>query len=61
MVWGVPVRILGTVVRSIVFTALLCLASIVLGIIMAFSRLYLRKRLGRTDDDAYIRLKLDEN
>jgi hypothetical protein len=60
-IWGVPVRILGTVVRSLVFTAILCLGSIVLGIMIAVVRVYVRKRLGIEDDDAYIRLKMDEN
>jgi hypothetical protein len=61
IVWGVPVRILGTVVRSLIFTALLCLASILVGASMAAGRMYMRKRLGHGDSDAYIRLKLDEN
>jgi hypothetical protein len=60
-IWGVPVRILSTVVRSLFFTVLLCLLSIFGGIIMAAWRLYARRRWGRPEDDAYIRLKLDEN
>ena len=60
-IWGVPVRILSTVVRSILFTALLCLLSIVGGILIAAGRVFARRRWGRSDDDAYIRLKLNEN
>jgi len=60
-IWGVPVRILSTVVRSLLFTALLCLASIFAGVLLGAGRLYVRRRLGRTDSDAYIRLKIDEN
>ncbi len=60
-IWGVPVRILNTVVRSILFTALLCLLSIVAGILIAAGRVFARGRWGRSEDDAYIRLKLDEN
>ncbi len=60
-IWGVPVRILGTVVRSLVFTALLCLMSIAAGILIAGGRMYVRKRWGRSDDSKFIRLKIDEN
>jgi hypothetical protein len=60
-IWGVPVRILGTVVRSLVFTGLLCLASILGGILIAIGRAYIRRRTGREDSDGYIRLKIDEN
>jgi len=60
-IWGVPVRILGTVVRSLVFTALLCLISIAAGILIAGGRMYIRKRWGRADDSDLIRLKIDEN
>jgi hypothetical protein len=62
MIWGVPVRILGTVVRSILFTALLCAASIVAGILLAFARIYARRRWPRLEEyNSYIRLKIDEN
>jgi hypothetical protein len=62
LVWGVPVKILGTVVRSIVFTGLLCAASILAGIALAFGRLYARRRWTRLEEhDSYIRLNLDEN
>jgi hypothetical protein len=60
-VWGVPVRILGTVVRSLVFTALLCVLSVVAGVMVAAGRVYVRRRLGREDDSGYIRLKINEN
>ena len=60
-IWGVPVRILGTVVRSLVFTALLCLISIAAGILIAGGRMFVRKRWGRSDDSDLIRLKIDEN
>ncbi len=59
-IWGVPVRILGTVVRSIVFTALLCVLSIIAGIALAAGRVYARKRWTRlAENDEYIRLKLE--
>ncbi|MBZ5495870.1 MAG: hypothetical protein LAP85_05665 [Acidobacteriia bacterium] len=60
-IWGVPVRILGTVVRSLLFTVLLCLASIIAGILIAAGRVYVRRRWGRPDDDGYIRLKINED
>jgi hypothetical protein len=57
--WGVPVRILGTVVRSLMFTALLCVVSVLAGVMIAAGRVYLRRRLGREDDSGYIRLKMN--
>lgn len=61
-IWGVPVRILGTVVRSILFTALLCAASIIAGIMLAAGRIYARRRWPRIEEyENYIRLKIDEN
>jgi len=59
-IWGVPVKLLGTVVRSILFTALLCLTSMILGVLIAAGRLIARKR-GYRSQDTLIRLKLDEN
>lgn len=64
-VWGVPVALLGTVVRSLALTALLCILSIVAGLSIAGLRLYLRRRLPNNffDDPertGLIRLKLDE-
>jgi hypothetical protein len=61
MIWGVPMSILGTVVRSLVFTALLCLISIAVGILLAAGKIYARRRWGRSDDDYFIRLKIHEN
>jgi hypothetical protein len=60
-IWGVPTRILGTVVRSILFTALLCVISIVAGVVLAAGRMFVRRRWALTDDDAFIRLKINEN
>ncbi len=60
-IWGVPVKVLGTVVRSIFFTMLLCLMSVVAGTIIAFGRIYIRRRWGRSEDEGYIRLKINEN
>jgi hypothetical protein len=42
-IWGVPVGILGTVVKSLLFVAVLCGASILLGTGFAFFRLALRR------------------
>jgi hypothetical protein len=65
-VWGVPVGLLGTVVRSLVLVALLCLASILLGIGIAIFRVMLRtyapgNPLDRPERTEVIRLKLHEN
>ncbi len=61
-IWGVPVRLLSTVVRSILFTVFLCLGSILAGILIAAARVFARRHGWGTDDEsAYIRLKLDEN
>jgi len=59
-IWGVPVKILGTVVRSILFTGLLCLISMLTGALIAAGRLIARKH-GFRAADTLIRLKLDEN
>jgi hypothetical protein len=62
IIWGVPVKILGTVVRSLLFTALLCVLSLVAGVMLAGAKLYARRRWKRiAEHDYYIRLKLDEN
>ena len=66
MLWGVPMGVLGTVLRSLVFTALLCLASIVGGISIAVFRLVLRRYaprnyLDRPERTEMIRLNLHEN
>ena len=66
VVMGIPVGILGTVVRSIVLTALLCGASILAGAGIAAFRLLLRKYapnnyLDRPERTEIIRLKIDED
>jgi hypothetical protein len=63
---GIPVGILGTVVKSIVLTALLCAASIIAGAGIATFRLLLRKYapnnyLDRPERTEIIRLKIDED
>ncbi len=65
-VFGVPIRVLGTVVRSIVFVGLLALASIVVGAGMAFLRIGVRTYapnsiFGRQDQKELIRLKINED
>jgi len=65
-VMGIPVGILGTVVRSIVLTILLCGVSIFAGAGIAAFRLLLRKYapnnyLDRPERTEIIRLKIDEN
>jgi hypothetical protein len=60
VVWGVPVKLLGTVVRSILFTVLLCLMSLVAGVLIAAGRVIARRH-GFRAADTLIRLKLDEN
>jgi hypothetical protein len=64
-IWGVPVGILGTVVRSLLLTALLCGLSLLLGIGMAAFRVLLRgyapnNFLDRPERTEIIRLRLDE-
>jgi len=59
--WGVPVQLLGTVVRSLVFVALLCLGSIAAGIGLAAGRIYYRKRFGIAESSEFIRLKINED
>ncbi len=65
IVWGVPVRILGTVVRSLLLTVLLCGISILLGVSMAVFRVFLRgyapgNFLDAPERTEMIRLRLDE-
>lgn len=59
-VWGVPVKLLGTVVRSILFTVLLCLISLLAGVLLGAGRLIALKH-GFRGPDTLIRLKLDEH
>jgi hypothetical protein len=66
VVWGVPMPILGTVVRSLLLTALLCGLSLLAGIGFAVFRLVLRgyapgNYFDRPERTEIIRLKIDEN
>jgi hypothetical protein len=60
-IWGVPVRILGTVVRSILFTVLICAISVVAGIVLAAGRMFVRRHWAPAEDDPFIRLKINED
>ncbi len=65
-VWGVPMPILGTVVRSLLLTALLCGFSVLAGVGFAVFRLALRgyaprNYLDRPERTEIIRLKIDES
>jgi len=44
IIWGVPTQILGTVVKSLLFVAILCLLSVVAGAGFAFLRFGIRGR-----------------
>ncbi len=62
-IWGVPMPILHTVVRSIALVAILCLASILVGASFGLFRLWLRRHaphniLDRPERTEMIRLKL---
>ncbi len=62
-VWGVPVSILGTVVRSLLFVALLCAASVFMGICIAGIRFWMRwhaskNPLNRADESENTFLKI---
>ena len=64
-VWGVPVGILGTVVRSLLLTMLLCGMSLLLGVGMAVFRVLLRDYapgnfLDNPERTEMIRLRLNE-
>jgi hypothetical protein len=63
IIWGVPVQILGTVVRSLFFIAVLALVSVAAGAGFAFLRFSLRKRFSKNETDGgdeadIIRLRL---
>jgi hypothetical protein len=63
IIWGVPTQILGTVVKSLFFVALLCLLSVVAGAGFAFLRFGIRGRSlsgnsNEPDPDEIIRLRL---
>ncbi len=65
-VWGVPMPILGTVVRSLLLTVLLCGISLFAGVGFAVFRLVLRgyaprNYLDRPERTEIIRLKINEN
>jgi len=65
-IWGVPMPILGTVVRSLILTALLCGISLFAGFGFAVFRLLLRgyaphNYLDSPERTEIIRLKIDEN
>jgi hypothetical protein len=65
-VWGIPMGILGTVVRSLVFTSLLCVVSTLAGMLIALTRVLMRRYapgnpLDRPERTELIRLKLNEN
>jgi hypothetical protein len=50
-IWGVPVAILGTVVKSVFFVSILAVLSIVAGVVFAFARFNFRRRKKALDDD----------
>lgn len=65
-IWGVPMPILSTVVRSLILTALLCGISLFAGFGFAIFRLLLRgyaphNYLDNPERTEIIRLKIDEN
>jgi hypothetical protein len=51
IIWGIPVGILDTFVKSLFFVSLLCVTSIFLGIIFALCRFTIRNRLSRNAPD----------
>jgi hypothetical protein len=62
-VWGIPTRILGTVVDALLFVALLCVVSLVVGSGFAVFRFMFRgyvskKSVQQTEQDEIIRLRL---
>jgi hypothetical protein len=50
-VWGVPVAILGTVVKSLFFVAVMCLASIAAGVCFGYFRFWVREHSHRDSPD----------
>ncbi len=63
IVWGIPTHILGTVVKSLLFVALLCLISVAAGAGLAFLRFGLRghgsgNSPDQTEQTEIIRLRL---
>ena len=64
--WGVPRGLMGTVVRSLLLTAVLCGISVIAGVSFALFRIMLRgyapnNFLDRPERTEMIRLKIDEN
>jgi hypothetical protein len=51
IIWGVPVRILGTVVKSLFFVALLCVISVIAGACFAVLRFMIRNRFSKNAPD----------
>lgn len=62
-VWGVPASILGTVVRSLLFVALLCVASVLAGVFFAGIRMMVRRHASKNPDqmdkdgNTYLRIR----
>jgi hypothetical protein len=50
-IWGVPIAILGTVVKSVFFVGILSVLSIAAGVAFAFARFNFRRRNKALDDD----------
>ena len=50
-IWGVPLAILGTVVKSVFFVGILTILSIAVGVAFAFARFNFRRRNKALDDD----------
>ncbi len=64
-IWGVPAGLLGTVVRSLLLVALLCVSSVILGAGMAAFRVFLRgyapnNFLDNPERTGMIRLQLND-
>jgi hypothetical protein len=64
-IWGVPVKILGTVVRSLLLTSILCVGSVFFGVGIAMFRILLRgyapgNYLDRPERTEMIRLRLSD-
>jgi len=66
IVWGVPVAILGTVVRSLLFVVLLGVSSVIGGVVIAAFRIAMRTYWPRSfrkraEYEELIKLKINEN
>jgi hypothetical protein len=51
IIWGIPVRILGTVVKSLFFVALLCVISVIAGACFAVLRFAIRNHFTKNAPD----------